>query len=201
MVPERRRKVTIRKEWQKSAKGCWSLSLGERGCRVRIFQREQEGQFFRETWVGKGRGRAAAALHTRNRVEAQRLGEAFFEALLQGDRPSADGPLTLKGLWTRYQEECPAYRLLDERSREERKHDAALLLAAFGGSKPVEHLTLAGVEHYVEVRRSEMVGKLYQCRTGPSPANFAFCAPCFVGRLRCANPTEVGFSETTLSEG
>ena len=152
MAPIRRPKVSIRKDWQRSAKGCWSLSLGERGCRVRIFQREPNGSFCRETWI-EGRGRTAAALQTRDRLEAKRLGEAFFLALLGGDRPSIAGPLTLEGLWTRYQEECPAYRQLTKGSRGQRKHDADLLLAAFGGKKPVEHLTLQDVAHYVEVRR------------------------------------------------
>ena len=61
-------------------------------------------------------------------------------------------PLTLGELWNRYQEESPAYRMLTERTRKDRQASAALLQAALGSSKPVEHLTLSDVEHYVEVR-------------------------------------------------
>jgi integrase len=145
-------RIRTRGDWKRSAKGCWSLSLGERGSRVLIFQRVPEGSFFRETWI-EGRGRTAASLHTMSKGEARRLGEAFYLALVTGQQPQPRPSLTLEELWRRYQEDSPGFRLLSRRSRQDRIADVKLLLAAFGERKVVEHLTLADVESYVEMRK------------------------------------------------
>jgi integrase len=151
MGRNRQHEVPIRSDWQKGDSGCWSLSLGERGRRVRIFQRVPGGLFFRETWI-EGRGRFAASLRCTDREEAKRRGIAFYLALGASDAKPLGRPLTLGALWNRYQQEATPYRMLTERTRKDRIASAKLLLAAFGPSKPVEHLTLSDVEHYVELR-------------------------------------------------
>ena len=151
MARKRQPEVPIRSDWQKSEGGCWSLSLGERGNRVRVFQRSPGGQFFRETWI-EGRGRVAASFHTTDREEAKRRGIAFYLALTSGEAKPLDRPLTLAELWARYQQEAPPYRLLDERTRKDRIAAAGLLIAAFGSTKPVEFLTLSDVDHYIALR-------------------------------------------------
>ena len=143
MARSRRPEVEVRTDWHQSEKGCWSLSLGERGCRVRVTQRAPGGVFFRETWI-EGRGRNMASLHTTDREEAKQRAEAFYLALSAGDQPPRFSPLTLGGLWERYQREAVAYRELTERTRKQRDSHARLLLSAFGSDKVVEYLTLVG---------------------------------------------------------
>src|SRR5215207_6832080 len=84
-------------DWRNSKRGCWSLSLGERGRRVRVFQRQPGGLFFRETWI-EGRGRNSASLHTQHKEEAQRRAVAFYLALTEGREPRPQPDLTLEGL-------------------------------------------------------------------------------------------------------
>src|SRR4029077_12235702 len=102
-------KVRVRTEWHQSANGCWSLSLGERGCRVRVVQREPGGGFHRVVWI-KDHGPQWATLRTRSRAEARERGEALLKALLVDGGPPDRPPLTLGELWDRYQQEAPAYR-------------------------------------------------------------------------------------------
>ena len=51
MTRRRLPKMKIQTDWHKSAKGCWSLTLGWRGCRVRVTQREPGGVFYGITWI------------------------------------------------------------------------------------------------------------------------------------------------------
>ena len=51
-----------RTDWHQS-RGTGSRSLGERGTRVRLFQKRKEGVFYRAVWV-PGRGRDVASLMT-----------------------------------------------------------------------------------------------------------------------------------------
>jgi hypothetical protein len=119
--------------WRKSEKGCWSVSLGTRGCRVRVFQREPGGEFSRETWIVR-RSRNQAALGTTSRVEARRLAERFLREVKAGDVAAPLPALTLDALWTRYKTEAPAYRMNTERTRAEKEARARLLIRGLGAS-------------------------------------------------------------------
>jgi integrase len=152
IMPRRSVPITTRAEWHKSESGCWSLSLGERGCRVRVMQRVPGGEFAREMWI-PGRGRSWASLKTSSRVEARRRAEAFLRALVEGEKPLPAPPLTLGELWTRYQQEAPAYRANTERTQSEKAARAELLMLGFGARARVEALTVAEVERYSELRR------------------------------------------------
>ena len=63
--------MKIQTDWHKSAKGCWSLTLGWRGCRVRVTQREPGGVFYGITWIA-GRGQDWKSFGTTSRSEATR---------------------------------------------------------------------------------------------------------------------------------
>ena len=73
-----------RNEWHQTD-GKWTRSLGERGMRVRLFQKRRNGTFYRAVWV-RGRGHDRACLHTRDRGEAERLAKQLLAALLAGYR-------------------------------------------------------------------------------------------------------------------
>jgi hypothetical protein len=120
-----------RNEWHQ-VHGRWTRSLGERGMRVRLFQKRSNGTFYRAVWV-RGRGHDRACLHTRDRGEAERLAKRFLGALLtgQGQEPG-NGRLTLKQLWERFKIECPSFLDNKPRTRLEAEARARVLMAFFG---------------------------------------------------------------------
>src|SRR6267378_3470695 len=89
----------VRTKWHKSESDCWSLSLGWRGCSVRVTQREPGGVFSRVVWI-PGRGRNSASLQTADRAEAQRRAEMFLDTLVRSDGATPPDPITLGELWT-----------------------------------------------------------------------------------------------------
>lgn len=143
--------IPVRTEWHQSARGCWSLTLGERGCRVRIEQKKKGGVFKRVAWI-PGRGRSQKSLMTTSRTEARARGEAFLRALLAGDTPAPRQPLTLGELWIRYSKEAPGYRKNTDRVQREKAARAELLLLGLGNRTTVERLTLNDVDLYGELR-------------------------------------------------
>ena len=150
-------KVNVRTEWRQSPRACWSLSLGERGCRVRIVQRRPEDVFYRVTWV-PGQGPQWASLRTKNRAEAQRRAEALLRALFDDGGPRERRPLTLGELWERYQQEAVGYRENTQTTREGKQVQARCLLRFFGASKQIEDLCPHDVARYTQARRSTKRG-------------------------------------------
>src|SRR5688572_10608643 len=100
-------KVAVHKDWHKNRSGCWSLSLGDRGCRVRVIQRKPGATFERVVWL-PGQGQNWASLKTTSRSEAQMRAEALLRRLLADGGPREEPPLTLGELWVRYQQEAPS---------------------------------------------------------------------------------------------
>jgi hypothetical protein len=146
-------KVRMRIGWHQSARGCWSLSLGESGCRVRIVQRRPDDLFYRVTWV-PGQGPQWASLRTKNRAEAQHRAEALLRALIEEGGPRERRPLTLGELWERYQQEAIGYRENTQTTREGKQVQARHLLGFFGANKRLEDLCPNDVARYTQARRS-----------------------------------------------
>jgi hypothetical protein len=90
-----------RDEWHK-ANSKWTRSLGHRGIRVRLFQKRENGTFYRSVWRA-GQGYERACLHTTDRVEADRLGKELLARLLQTtDDYSPPAEITLGELRKHY---------------------------------------------------------------------------------------------------
>src|SRR6266566_5747739 len=141
-----------RNEWHE-VHGRWTRSLGERGMRVRIFEKRRNGTFYRTTWV-PGRGRDHASLGTRDRNEAERLGRMLLAELLRQEETTRSERLTLGALWKRYETECATY--LDNKAST-RRDDAArvkLLLAFFGEHCDVRTLTARDQAAYAARRKA-----------------------------------------------
>jgi integrase len=147
----RRDIVTVRAQWRKSDRGCWSLSLGERGCRVRVMQRRPGGTYYRVVWV-PARGSSWVSLQTTSRPDAKSLAERFLRALRSGAPAATSRPISLGELWTRYQQEAPAYRRNTARTQADKNARAKLLLLGLDPDTPVKDLTIALVERYTELR-------------------------------------------------
>ena len=56
----------------------WRTSLGERGCRVVVFERRPDGPLYREVWVG---GRRVAAQKSMGHRDKERAKADAFEVL------------------------------------------------------------------------------------------------------------------------
>lgn len=139
--------------WHQSKSGCWSLSLGVRGLKVRVQQRKPANVFYR---VHRDPGRRATyeSLHTTSRTEARRLALDFIRELAKRSKPAPAEPLSLERLWDLYQQEAPSYRQNTERTRKQKQADARLLMAGLGRTKRVDHLTRNDIERYVAMRRT-----------------------------------------------
>ncbi len=108
--------------------------------RVRLFQKRQDGIFFRAIWR-PGRGEDQKPLGTRDKAEALRLGRLLLAELLKGD-PSAvqSEPLTLGELWRRFSRDCAEFLDNKERSRKGAEASIRVILGYFGGGCLVESL-------------------------------------------------------------
>src|SRR6266705_3382087 len=152
-VPMAERRLPIpERPWHRSESGCWSLSLGVRGLKVRVEQRKR-GSTFQRVYRTPGGRVTYASLKTTDRAEARELAIGFLLELQKGRKPPAE-PLTLEQLWDRYQQEASSYRGNLERTRKQKQTDVRLLIAGLGATKRVEHLTKNDVERYVAMRRT-----------------------------------------------
>jgi integrase len=167
--------VRMRHDWHQGASGCWSLSLGERGCRVRIVQRRPEDTFYRVTWVA-GQGPQWASLRTKSRAEAERRAKALLRVLLEDGGPRERQPLTLGELWERYQQEAIGYQENTKTTRSSKQVQARCLLRFFGASKRVQDLCPHDVARYTQGRRSAKkgTGKAAEVRRRTVQADLVF---------------------------
>ncbi len=132
--------------------GKWTRSLGQRGARVRLFQKRRHGTFYRAVWV-RGRGHDRACLHTRNREEADRLSRQLLAGLLSGEaRKVGSGKVTLKELWERFKNESPNFLDNHPRTKEEGEARTKVLMAFFGEDCDVRHLTARDQAAYTTQR-------------------------------------------------
>ena len=96
--------------------GKWALSLGQRGMRVRLFQKRRDGVFFRAVWV-PGSGCDQVSLQTSDRHEAERLGRELLAELQEAKAPLSVGVVRMGELTRRYQAE------MHDASRQHTAHD------------------------------------------------------------------------------
>ena len=126
MAPRR-----IRRNGWHQVNGKWTRSLGERGCRVRLFQKRRTGVFYREVWIA-GEGSDRKSLHTGNRDVAERLGKELLANLMRGEEIEVTGTLTLGQLWERYRTECSAHLDNKRRTQQDYVSRASVLIGFFG---------------------------------------------------------------------
>ena len=129
--------------------GRWSISLGMRGVRVRLFE-NRSGVFYRDVWINGKKNRRS--LNTRSRDEALRLGKLLLAELLRGPQTSASLPLTLGSLWDCFQTQCAQWLDNNHRSQKDDRHRADVLVAYFGKQLEVSSLTPDAVVGYQNKR-------------------------------------------------
>jgi len=140
--------MTNRNKWNR-VKGMWTLSLGLRGTRVRIFE-NRNGVYYRDVWINGRKDRRS--LQTRIRSEAERFGKDLLSALLNGTVEEENLVVTLGSLWNRFQKECSSWQDNGEGSRKDDERSAKILIAFFGASKDVSLLTENDVNRFQNAR-------------------------------------------------
>ena len=145
MPPHNRRQA-----WHQ-VKGKWTRSLGERGCRVRLFQKRRNGTYYREVWL-QGVGRDRKCLCTKEQAVAEELGRGLMAHLLKGEIPKQDSKVTLQDVWDRYESECPSFLDNKPASRKDYAARATDLIAFYGGQCDVRTLTERDQAAYVARR-------------------------------------------------
>ena len=140
---------TRRNQWR-YVRGKWTRSLGERGYRVRLFQKRKGGTFYRAVWVDRNRN--IACLHTKDRDEAERLGTLLLAELLRQESVRLPGKVTLGELWNRFQHEAVSFLDNSPTTKQDSVSRAAVLLGFFGEDCDVSQLTERDQAAYVAQR-------------------------------------------------
>ena len=143
-----------RNEWRKDKHGCWTRSLGERGLRVRLFQKRKGGCFYRAVWLPDVHRFSRQCLDTKKRTAANRIGRDLLGSILTEPQAAVAGaPVTLSDLWERYQQSA---RFLDngERARRDAAGRARILIGHFGAHCDVRTLNEDDVREYTARRQA-----------------------------------------------
>lgn len=141
----------LRRDGWHQAGGKWTRSLGQRGTRVRLFQKRRDGTFYRAVWL-PGQGKSVACLHTVDRQRAEQLGRSLLGSLLTGEVPVRPSTVTLGELWHRYQRECATFLDNKPHSRKDAEYRSKVLLGFFGAECEVRCLSVQDQTAYTRAR-------------------------------------------------
>lgn len=143
---------TRRDQWRKTNKGTWTISLGSRGQRIRLFQNRKDGVFYREVFRDGRKDRQS--LGTSDRDEAERLGKQLLSMLLSGQAPRPKSIVRLGALADAFVKESPMFLDNAERTKADQVTRIAILRAVIGDNRDVSKLTENDVRQYEARRRS-----------------------------------------------
>ncbi len=130
---------------------CWRVSLGERGCRVVLFERKPGGVLYREVWVGGKRVAAKKSLDHRDRERAKADAYKLLAMLKAHEDALSGGRLTLRTLFDNY-EESPSFEGKKPRTQREDRRKLERVLGFVGPDREVMSLTVTDVERYKGAR-------------------------------------------------
>jgi integrase len=141
-------KKQSKSQWHNN-QGRWSRSFGHRNAKVRLYQKEADGVFYRATWVGGKILRAS--IGTRDRSEAERLANQLLVHLLSEEPPRSKA-LSLGGLWRRYSAESHDFLDNAPMTRYNDAIAASVLIGYFGAEKDVRELSINDQAGFIRAR-------------------------------------------------
>lgn len=148
--------------------GRWTRSIGERGYRVRLFQKRTGGTFYRAVWVS-GEGSDVKCLHTADREQAEQLGRRLVAAMMSGDRSQTPGGrIPLSELWDRYSRENPEFLDNDPKTQKGALSHARNLIGFYGPEFDVRYMTANDQAAYVQRRLAGGIRRPDGVLTAPS---------------------------------
>jgi integrase len=134
-----------------SKKKCWRKSLGERGLRVYLFEREPGGNLYREVYAGGKRVAAKKSLGHRDRERAIADGYTLLSKLTAREDALRDGKVTLALLFDMYRE-SPAHHAKKPKTRREDEARLKRMIEFLGPARDVRTLSDSDVERYGQAR-------------------------------------------------
>src|SRR5688572_13712966 len=143
MTPRRMRRDT----WRKTKNGTWTISLGHRGYRVRLFENGKGGLYYRDVFRPDG-VRERKSIGTHDRSEAERLARRLLAALLSGGELAPEQhasvpalAVPLGQLFDRFVKECPMLLDNDPGGQKEAATRLSILRSAIGSNRDARTLT------------------------------------------------------------
>jgi integrase len=128
----------------------WSKSIGEPGCRVRLYEARPGGPIMRSSWVSGKEDRKS--LGHRDRELATRQAYDLLRGLLANENAIREESLTL-GLLARVYLESPQHQAKGERGQREDKRKLDRVVAFLGADRNVLSLSESDVRRYTMARR------------------------------------------------
>ena len=128
----------------------WTKSLGERGARVRLYEKYPNGPIMRSVFIN-GR-EVRKSLGHRDKEKATRQAYELLTALLANENALGEQSLTL-GLLADYYLESPAHLSKKARTLRDEGRTLRRVVAWFGPTRRVETLSDSDVRRYTMARR------------------------------------------------
>jgi len=130
---------------------CWRMSLGERGCRVVLFERKPGGVLYREVWVGGKRVAAKKSLGHRDRERAKADAYKLLATLKSNQDALSGGRLTLRTLFDIYVG-SPSFQAKKSRTQREDRRKLERVVKFLGHDREVRSLSDSDVARYTQAR-------------------------------------------------
>jgi len=135
---------------------CWTMSIGERGARVRLYELYPGGPLMRSVYVhGK---EVRKSLGHRDQDKAIRQGYELLLALRANEEALAAETLTL-GMLVDLYFASPAHQGKQPRSQREEGRMLRRVVDFLGPTRRVESLSVSDVQRYTQARRAGTVGR------------------------------------------
>jgi integrase len=128
----------------------WAKSIGDRGCRVRIYEPRVGANLMRSIWIDGKEDRKS--LGHRERERAVREAHALLAALMANETAFEQETLTVGMLVAMYKQ-GPAHSDKKPRTRSEDARKLERLVAFLGATRRVDSLGESDVRRYVRARR------------------------------------------------
>ena len=151
-MPSRRSR---RSQWRRTKNGTYTISLGERGYRVRLFEnRDKGGMIYREVQLPGGR-KSRQSLGTRDRARAEEIGRQIVAGLMAGREARApNGPVPLGQLCDQFLAECPMFLDNTAKGRRETRVRLQVLRSGLGEMRDARTLSEHDIRQYEARRRA-----------------------------------------------
>jgi len=130
---------------------CWRMSLGERGCRVVLFERKPGGTLYREVWIGGKRVAAKKSLNHRDRERAKADAYKLLATLKSNQDALSGGRLTLRTLFDNYVG-SPSFQGKKPRTQREDRRKLERVVKFLGHDREVRSLSDSDVARYTQAR-------------------------------------------------
>lgn len=148
-----------RTEWRTTKNGTWTISLGQRGQRVRLFQIAKDGIFHAE--LHRDGRKLRMSLKTRSKDAAKESGKALVASMLTGETPQAPRVLRLRDLAADFLSGSQTLMRAKPSTRADAATRAAILCAGINGARDVRTIREDAVRQY---ERDRLAGGI---RYGP----------------------------------